>query len=232
MNGSAQHSTAPDARELRRWLAAALLAVCGILSGCSTVAPQAGRGFEDPNVYKSAPALPADVRRVAVLPLAADDRYSDLAKGCEAFDPVLNAELIKTKKFEVVSVAPAVLQDCVGRVGWTGSEVLPPELLASLHETYGCDAILFCQLTEYRAYAPLAIGWRMKLVNVRTRQILWAGDELFDAREQPAPDRSHLFWLFPRSWIDKSTEGWEMETSPRRFARYTVARLLTTLPER
>jgi len=53
------------------------------------------------------------------------------------------------------------------------AEILPPDFLDSLQRVYGCDAVLFCELSTFRAYAPLAVGWRMKLVDVRTRQILW-----------------------------------------------------------
>ncbi|MFO1475818.1 MAG: hypothetical protein U1F98_04100 [Verrucomicrobiota bacterium] len=127
------------------------------------------------------PGLAPDVKRVAMLPLACEDKRIDLVDGCESLSTVLQSELIKTKKFEIVTVSRDLLRDRTGRPTWTGAEMLPPELFESLRQLYGCDAILFCQLTTFRPYAPLAVGWRLRLVDARTRQTLWATDEVFDA---------------------------------------------------
>jgi hypothetical protein len=32
----------------------------------------------------------------------------------------------------------------------------------------------FAELTAYRAHAPLAVGWRLKLVDACSGQIVWA----------------------------------------------------------
>jgi hypothetical protein len=118
-----------------------------------------------------------------VLPLARDESHVDLSSGCETLDPILQSELVKTKKFEVVAASPEMLRTLTGRLAWTGAEILPSDFFGSLQRAYGCDAVLFCQLTTFRAYAPLAVGWRMKLVDARTQKIIWAADEIFDAGE-------------------------------------------------
>ena len=70
-----------------------------------------------------------------------------------------------------------------GALALTGCEILPRNFCDSVRELSECDAVLFSQLTVFRAYEPLAIGLRMKLVNARTGQTLWAVDELVDAGE-------------------------------------------------
>ena len=116
----------------------------------------------------------------------------DLPEGCTALTPVLWDQLVKTKKFEVVLVDAATLRSRTGQANWTGTETLPADFLAFLRREYGCDGVLFVELTTYRAYAPLAVGWRMKLVDARSGQIAWAADELFDAARPAcsAPRRS------------------------------------------
>ena len=126
-------------------------------------------------------SLSLNLQRVAVLPLAAENAGSDLPEGCETLTPVLWEQLVKTKKFEVVAVDAAKLRSRTGQVNWTGAENLPPDFFAFLRREYGCDGVLFAELTAYRAYAPLAVGWRLKLVDARTGQIVWSADELFDA---------------------------------------------------
>ena len=48
--------------------------------------------------------------------------------------------------------------------------------------------MLFAQLSSYHAYPPLRIGWNLKLVDVVTRQVTWAVDDVYDAG-QPAVAR-------------------------------------------
>ena len=212
-----------------------LLVACLFLAGCAVPVRQTGSHSPDCRaeyVYLYWPTLPADVKRVAVLPLACEAWRTDLADGCEALAPILEAELVKTKKFEMIPVNPEILRNRTGRPKWTGAEVLPQEFLNSLREVYGCDAVLFCQLTAFRAYAPLAVGWRMRLVEVRTRQTLWAADEIFDAGQQVVMHGAAHYQFFEQQTRADAPEDWFMRNSPRRFGQYTVAQLIATLPDR
>jgi hypothetical protein len=211
------------------------LAACVLLAGCASPVFQ-NLGFSPPyhpdNVFLYVPGLAPDVKRVAVLPLACDGQRVDLSDGCEMLNPVLKFELIKAKKFEIVSVSPDILRSRTGRATWTGAEMLPPDLFETLRQLYGCDAILFCQLTAFRAYAPLAVGWRMKLVDARTRQTLWAADEVFDAGE-PAVHAGASYYESDELRIPRhKPENWLVLNSPRQFGQYSAAQLLATLPTR
>jgi len=225
-----------------------------VLNSCLALIHGANLSAQDlksQNIFAAAPVLPKDLKRVVVLPLACEESRADLSGGCETLDPILQAELVKTKKFEVVPAGSERLNNLTGRSGWTGAEVLPGSFFDSLQRAYGCDAVLFCQLTTFRAYAPLAVGWRMKLVDAHTQKIIWAADEVFDAGEPAvAKDaeqfqkqqqnvhgetRSLLKSLFkfadrePQSALD---DQWAILNSPRYFGQYSAAKLLQTLPER
>lgn len=191
------------------------------------------------NVFSLSPHLAADVRRVAVLPLVSEGSSSERVQGCETLGPILLAELVKTGRFEVVAVTPKHLQFQTGRSGWTGAEKLPVDFFDSLQRGSGCDAVLFCELTDYHAYPPLAVGWRLKLVDVRTHQILWAVDKLFDADLPDVSKDAHR--QHPTSWTalfdwngtqDSARNDWFMDNSPRQFGQYTASKLLSTLPTR
>lgn len=187
------------------------------------------------NAYRLSPFLPADVRRVAVLPLTGGTPDGDLPAACEILQPVLLAELMKTKKFEAVLVDPETLQHLTGRMSWTGAEVLPADFFDSLRETYDCDAVLFCELTVFRAYPPLAVGWRMQLVQARTHQVLWAVDEVFDAGQRQIAGESRRYlkpwWQFLPGTAG-TEDAWIMSQSPRHFGEYAASKALATLPER
>lgn len=184
------------------------------------------------NIFAEPPVLPPELHRVAVLPLAAEGRDADLPDGCEALQPVLFDELVRTEKFEVVSVQPENLRASSGRAAWTGAEQLPEDFFDSLRREYGCDAVLFCELTVYHAYAPLAVGWRLKLVDVRTRKIIWAADEVFDAGQPAVARQAWQFWTNRDKTLAKDEIRWRLAASPRQFGSYTAAKLLSRLPAR
>jgi hypothetical protein len=203
------------------------------------------------NVYASASQLPVELRRIVMLPPACGAFSGPLSDGCQMLGPVLQAELIKTGKFEVVAADPETLRNCTGALGWTGEETLPSDFFAGLKQFYGCDAVLFCHLTEFRSSAPLAIGWRLKLVDAKTGAILWAADEIYDAKNAQVakaaqhferlqqPHQSALYHIYSfLGWCINTPERsalddqWNILHSPRYFGEFSVAQLLKTLPDR
>jgi hypothetical protein len=227
---------------------AALFAFCAVLlNGGSLFGGDTKPGD---NVFVSSPLLPASLRRVVLLPLAHENSPAELSSGCEMLGPVLQAELIKAKKFEVVTASPKAIQNLTGQAAWTGAEVLPADFFGSLQRVYGCDAVLFCQLTAFRAYPPLLIGWRMKLVDVSTQKVIWAADEVYDAsdlavskraqefqKQQEGADKPQTFFRRVWTWLDRRSEPatdepWTVLNSPRYFGQFSAAKLLQTLPER
>jgi hypothetical protein len=209
-----------------------------------------GADAKPDNVFVSSPILPASMKRVVVLPLAHEESQSELSGGCDMLYPVLQAELIKTKRFEVIAASPETIQGLSGHSSWTGAEVLPADFFGSLQRVYGCDAVLFCELSAFHAYPPLMVGWRMKLVDLSTQKTIWAADVLYDASDPVVTKCAQEFEkqqegvekpasLFKRmlTWLDRraepvSDQPWTVLNSPRYFAQFTASKLLQTLPQR
>ena len=219
-----------------RWLPAFLgAALLPLLAGCASPGSTAvalSRSYRPDNVFGGNGQLPAGIRRVAVLPLVCDPQSTDLTVGRDTLEPVLIAELNKTKKFEVVRVPAEEMERLFGRAEWTGDEVLPANFLEELGKEYGCDAVLFCQLTEYQAYVPLAVGWRMRLVEVEGQRTLWAGDEDFDAGKPSVVAGARSYQRREEVQLGDETADWLAINSPRWFGQYSIACLLGTLPDR
>lgn len=216
------------------WLAG-LFALSGVSVGGPASSPPAGvvpPNAHRYNVFAYPPKLSLDLRRVAVLPVSTGSAANDQVEGCATLGPVLLEQLIKNKRFEVVVVDPMVLRRGTGRANWTGTEMLPPEFLAFLRREYGCDGVLFAELTVYRPYAPLAVGWRFKLADARSGQIVWAADELFDAAEPAVYRAAQRFAGVRFGWPLVHDDNWLAANSPRLFGRFAAATLLNTLPER
>jgi hypothetical protein len=207
----------------------AAVALITIVTGCASLrelgvqAPVAP--YQPQNIHRAVATLPSNVQRLAVLPLVCSSASFDSTERRGSLEQLLREELAATKKFEVISATPETLRSSTGQNVWSDQDTLPVTFFDSLRQNSGCDAVLFSEVTVFRAYSPLAIGWRFKLVDARTKQVLWAADELFDANQLSVQSGAHRFG-------SSSEESWTMLNSPQRFGQYTVATLMATLPDR
>ena len=213
---------------------AGIFALGGSLAAAQTNAPATIRKdeFRPDNIFAAPGKLSATLLRVAVLPLAPENVSGELPEGCAALTPVVWEQVVKSKRFEAVTVDAGKLRAATSRATWTGGEVLPADFYDFLRREYACDAVLFGEITAYKAYAPLAVGWRFKLVDTHTGQVIWAADEIFDAADKKVAKSAQRF-EHPKPHFPLLESGdWAVLNSPRRFGGYSAAALLKTLPER
>ena len=220
----------------RRWAGILLVGAAGILFGGCAITPLSDRvfgpGYHPTNVYRSAEVLPEHVRRVAVLPLAVSEVSTSINYGRETLEPVLQAELGKTGLFEIVHVSPADLRQRTGRASWTGQERLPQDFFQQIKEATDCDAVFFSHLTQYRAYPPLVIGWRFRLVDGQKPWIWWSADEMFSAGDPLVSNSARRYYQENLRGSRLSKDSRTILNSPRYFGHYTVSTILETLPAR
>lgn len=215
-----------------RWLAILLVA---LTAGCSSL-PLGdvvfGSSYAPTNVSVAAPRLPEQCRRVAVLPMASANDEATWERGRQDLEPVMRSELVKCGRFESVFISTSQLENWTGNRHWRASEALPAGLLARVHEATACDAILFVELSDYRPYPPLAIGWKARLVEWPSRRDLWAADEVFDSGRETVVNAARRYQLAQQRQSGALQESRSILASPRRFAQYTLHALLETLPAR
>ena len=56
--------------------------------------------------------------------------------------------------------------------------------LSAIHETLKCDAVLLGTITEFRPYPHMTIGLRLKLIDLRDGQLLWALEQVWDCADK------------------------------------------------
>lgn len=206
------------------------------VAGCSLIPePQrqlATPSYQPENVFTGAPALPPNLKRLAVLPISCDQDPWELQAGREILQPILQSELGKTKKFEVLAISPDLLRATTGSTGWSDDEALPAKFFEVLRERSGCDAVLFCRLTAFRSQAPLAVGWRMRLVDDRSHATLWSVDEIIDDGQSGVRAGARRFQRAELQAGNNVPDDWLISNSPRQFGQYATALLLRTMPPR
>jgi len=206
-----------------------------LITGCaksSYLGQMTTASYQPSNVYRAEANLSPEIKRVAVLPLTTLNDDTAMEFGREALWPVLVAELGRARQFELVSVSADELRLLTGRNSWSGEEKLPIDFFDKLKEKLGVDAVLFSRLTQYRAYEPLAVGWRLKLLDAAEPQVLWAVDEVFDAR---VPEVAAAARRYAQQHPDTGPSVQDAQgvlLSPRRFGRYAANAVVETLPGR
>ncbi len=191
-----------------------------------------GPSFSPKNVHRSSDQLAGELRRVAVLPVTCDLAQGDAEAGRELLQTILAEELGKTRKCELINVSPDKLRQYTGRKSWTGEEQLPANFFKTLRDELGCDAVLFCRVTQFQAYPPLAVGLSLKLVEAETAKLLWAVDEVFDAGEPTVVNAARRYQQAREPLPAALADSRVILISPRGFSRYAASSLLATLPER
>jgi hypothetical protein len=222
----------------------AVLLIGLFVAGCAKM-PQSieeiGPRYKPANIYKIAEILPAELRRVAVLPLTTPTDKPLLISGVQTLETTVYSELEKSERFEVIPVSGDQLREWTGHASWSADEPLPPNLLQKLREGTGCDAILFCQLIRYQPYEPLAVGWKFSLVDKGgaprdskdpATRILWSADEVFDAGDVEVATAARVYYSQHLRNETPLADSSTILGSPSRFGQYTLSALFSTLPKR
>ena len=107
------------------------------------------------------------------------------------------------------------------------------EQLSAIHETLKCDAVLIGTVTEYHPYPRMAVGLRMKLVDLRDGQMLWALEQVWDSADKTIERRIEKYFQSQmRSGFAPLRERLVV-VSPLKFIKFVAYEVAETLqPER
>jgi hypothetical protein len=191
-----------------------------------------GPSYRPKNVHRQSATLPDSLRRIAVLPLSVPGNDATIDAGRESLEPVLRLELQKAQAFELIFVPPADLKRWTGQSNWTSMETLPREFFEQLRASFACDGVLFCHLTQYHPYTPLAIGWRLQLVDAKEPHTWWSVDEVFDSARLATANGARRYFLEHFKDGAPAADSRFIFSTPERFAQYTLNALFATLPTR
>ncbi|SPE62316.1 exported hypothetical protein [Verrucomicrobia bacterium] len=213
-----------------------LTAVVSLLTSCRLVPPGVSRTIALPykpeNIYLRQAVLPANLRRVAVLPLPRGRGDYEHASAVDLLEPVWLTELTKRKGFEVVRVSPEQARQASGGLDWEAQDSMAEDFLDRLREATGCDAVIFTSLTVFKAYPPLQTGWRARLVDCHEHLTWWAVDEVFDAGANSVAVAAQAYARAELNEPDALLADTGVLQSPSRFGQYTANALARTLPMR
>lgn len=212
------------------------LTLLAVTSGCGT-AP--GRDIADsvrhtayfvPANHHGEPKLPAEVRRVLLLPVSGGRIVP--VETATTLENVFAAELLQQRRFEVVRLSRTECQQRFGAAEFSSAAALPHDFLPALARSFAVDAVLFIDVTVYRAYRPLAIGVRAKLATVDSTRLIWNFDEVFDSDDVAVANSVRRYYETGGAGRTPVDAYHGAKQSPSRFAAYVAAATFETLPPR
>jgi hypothetical protein len=210
-----------------------LLALLALFAGCSELPKpdplKSGPFFTPANVKATGP-LPAEVKRVVVLPCWGGPTLTEETLG--RIDEAAQTEVTKTNRFETVAVSRDALYRLAGKRALSSVDNLPAHLLEKLLKDYGADAVLFTDVTSFSAYPPLTLGLRVKLARLSNGDILWAADNVFSAAEAAVANSARKFAREMGTDRGPTDLSHTILQNPSRFAAYASAATFATLPPR
>ncbi len=211
------------------------LALVALLSGCAELPlpkpdPVKSGPFFTPANVKTGAKLPAELRRVAVLPAWGGSTLTE--ETLDRVDGSLQTELSKTNRFETVPLTRDALSRLAGRRTLLSTESLPAGLLERIARETGADAVLFSDITSYSPYPPLIVGLRSKLARISDGEILWAADNVFSAVDGPVANSARRYAREIGDDRGPTDLSHTILQNPSRFAAYVGSATFATLPAR
>jgi len=200
-------------------------ALAVLFSGCSTIHrvnaefdTTLGKKRKTTNVYQDR-ILPGEITRVALLPMYLGEYdHMDLSLVEENF----RLELSKLNLFEVISVEPKIMKELFARERFSSVEVLPTQLIEKLRARYAIDGLLLVDLSYFRAYQPVGLGVRVKLLDGDSGKLVWAIDEVFDSSNPAVSNAARKFYK-TESIIPYPLHSPQSALhSPNRFSKYVA----------
>jgi hypothetical protein len=211
-----------------------MLAAFSTGSGCKSIPRPDGMivgPFYRPKNIRASATMPHSVARIVMIPLTGPDSVS--AESLSGIGIAFANEFTRTGRAELTLLDSDRMQRLVGERGVSTTAPLPADFLARLRAGTAADAVLFVEVTAFRAYPPLTLGIRGRLVTTDSQESLWACDELFDAAAPSVRNaaRRHAARPAPQPGAPGDLSHTILQ-SPDRFAAYVAASLLSTLPAR
>ncbi len=66
--------------------------------------------------------------------------------------------------------------------------------IMAIRETLKCNGVLLGTVTEFRPYPHMAVGLRLKLLDMRDGQLLWALEQVWDSADRTTKQRMRDYY--------------------------------------
>ena len=98
-----------------------------------------------------------------------------------------------------------------------------------IRKTLKCDAVLMGTITEYQPYPHMIIGLRLKLIDLRDGQLLWALEQIWDSSDKKTERRINDYLKTQTTVGTNSLNQQMVMFSSRKFTKFLAYEVAETL---
>ncbi|MHC4734152.1 MAG: hypothetical protein ACYTDW_06780 [Planctomycetota bacterium] len=103
------------------------------------------------------------------------------------------------------------------------------EQLTAIRKTLKCDAVLIGTISQFKPYPHMAIGLRLKLVDLRDGQLLWALEQIWDSSDKTTEYRINSYFQYQMRTGYAPLREQLVAVSPLEFIKFVAYEVAETL---
>jgi hypothetical protein len=171
-----------------------------------------------------------DLRKLGRVAMVEMDSVSDSSRTPDIAASITDALFLEVQKRQVFSVM-VVRQD---DPAWQNVQENLDSLqelhqLVSIRDNIGCNGLLVGSVTRYQPYPHMAIGLRMKLLDLTDSQLLWAMEQVWDSSDRSIQKRVKAFVKEQRQSGESPLREELAVVSPLNFSKFVAYEVAKTL---
>jgi hypothetical protein len=194
-----------------------LLAACGCRS-TGIVRERAEFYYQNPRKDLSS------MGRIAIVELQNDSSYPQMSSN------ITEALFQSLQKKQVFGLTIVRQRDAL----WKSLQLAPDttytlEQMAAVRQTLKCDGVLIGTITEFEPYPHMAVGLRLKLIDLTSGELLWAIEQVWNSSDKVTERRIRKYLNETRSSLANNSNESITAISPLEFIKYISYEVAQTL---
>ncbi len=199
------------------------LAVCLLLSllcGCES----SSNGLTADSYYLNVDEDLRELGRVTLVELDNTSSYPEISRD------VTRALFLELQKKQVFSIATVGRDDPAWQALQENLDSLQAmQTLLLIREKFKSNGLLVGTITEYRSYPRLAVGLRLKLIDLTDGQLLWGVEQVWDSTDRNVQKRVGAYYRKDRRSDASPLPEELVAVSPLEFIRFAAYEIAQTL---
>jgi len=103
------------------------------------------------------------------------------------------------------------------------------EQIRSMRETLKCDGVLIGTITKFRPYPHMAVGLRMRLLDLRDGRLVWAIEQVWDITDKKTEHQIRKYYSSEKNLSSVPLQEHLAAVSPMEFIKYVSFEVAETL---